>query len=160
MEFNSLSKSYNMAGWRIGMVAGNPDAVSYIETYKSQQDSAIFAPILAAGAAALQTDEAWLNQRNLTYQQRRDIVLDGLHAAGLRVESPQAALYLWVPIPEGKLNSMDFCATLLEDTGVSTTPGSVFGQHGEGYLRISLVNTKERIAEGIQRMAKWVRKRY
>lgn len=86
--------------------------------------------------------------------------MDGLHAAGLRVESPQAALYLWVPIPKGKLDSMEFCAKLLDDTGVSTTPGSVFGQYGEGYLRISLVNTKERIAEGVQRMAQWVRKHY
>ena len=160
IEFNSLSKAYNMAGWRLGMAVGREDVVGLIETYKSQQDSAIFAPILAAGIVALDTDLEWITARNRTYQARRDVVLDGLHSAGLQVPVPQAALYIWVPLPEEAPSSLDFCASLLEDTGVSTTPGVVFGQHGEGYLRISLVTGIERLEEGTQRMAEWIRKRY
>lgn len=159
IEFNSLSKAYNMAGWRLGMAVGNAQVLGYIETYKSQQDSAIFAPILAAGETALKSDASWLNERNRIYQQRRDAVLDVLHAAGLHVEVPQAALYVWVPLPAKDKSSLDFCAHLLEDTGVSTTPGVVFGEHGEGYLRISLVTSLERLKEGTQRMAEWIRKR-
>lgn len=159
IEFNSLSKAYNMAGWRLGMAVGNAQVLGYIETYKSQQDSAIFAPILAAGETALKSDASWLNERNRIYQQRRDAVLDVLHAAGLHVEVPQAALYVWVPLPAKEKSSLDFCAHLLEDTGVSTTPGVVFGEHGEGYLRISLVTSLERLKEGTQRMAEWIRKR-
>lgn len=157
IEFNSFSKTFNMAGWRLGIAAGNSDAVGFIETYKSQQDSAGFSAIMAAGMAAMQLDQEWLDARNRIYQQRRDAVLDGLHAAGLRVQPPQAALYIWVPIP-GRESSADFCVRLLEETGVSVTPGSVFGKHGEGYLRISLVTSLERLQEGTQRMADWLQK--
>lgn len=160
IEFNSLSKAYNMAGWRLGMAVGNPEVLGYIETYKSQQDSAIFAPLLAAGEVALQTDQSWIDERNRIYQKRRDAVLDGLHSADMHVEAPQAALYIWVPLPAEEGSSMDFCASLLEDTGVSTTPGVVFGKHGEGYLRISLVTDLKRIEEGTQRIVEWMRKRY
>jgi LL-diaminopimelate aminotransferase len=157
VEFNSLSKTFNMAGWRLGMVVGNSDAVGFIETYKSQQDSAGFSAVMAAGMAAMHLDEEWIDTRNRIYQERRDAVLDGLHAAGLRVQSPQAALYIWVPVPTEE-SSMDFCARLLTETGVSVTPGSVFGKHGEGYLRISLVSSRERLQEGAQRMADWLQK--
>lgn len=160
IEFNSLSKACNMAGWRLGMAVGNAEVLSFIETYKSQQDSAIFAPILAAGEAALRTDSEWIESRNREYQLRRDAVLNGLHAAGLHVEAPQAALYVWVPLPAAAISSLDFCADLLEETGVSTTPGVVFGDHGEGYLRISLVTKIERIEEGISKMAEWIGRRY
>lgn len=158
VEFNSFSKAFNMAGWRLAMAVGQPDILKYIETYKSQQDSAGFAPIMAAGEVALKTEQSWIDARNRVYQQRRDIVLDGLHAAGLRVEPPQASLYIWVPLPEGA-SSMDFCAKMLEEVGVSTTPGVVFGAHGEGYLRISLVTDLKRIEEGTQRMVAWLRER-
>ena len=157
VEFNSLSKTCNMAGWRLGMAVGNAKILSYIEIYKSQQDSAIFAPIFAAGEVALKTSQEWINDRNRIYQRRRDLVLNGLHEAGIHVEAPQAALYVWVPLPAFINSSLDFCAQLLEDTGVSTTPGVVFGEHGEGYLRISLVTKSERIEEGISRMADWIR---
>ena len=159
VEFNSLSKAYNMAGWRLGMAVGNSEILGYIETYKSQQDSAIFAPLLAAGEVALKTESEWINERNRIYQQRRDAVLDGLHSAGFQVEAPQAALYIWVPLPPEVKSSVDFCAELLDDTGVSTTPGVVFGKHGEGYMRISLVNELERLQEGTQRIVEWMRKR-
>lgn len=158
VEFNSLSKTYNMAGWRVGMAVGNPDAVKFIETYKSQQDSAIFAPLMAAGELAMLGEQDWLNERNRTYQARRDVVIDELHRAGVRVAPPQAALYIWAPVPNGE-SSLDFCAKMLEECGVSTTPGVVFGKHGEGYFRISLVTDIERMREGAQRMSAWLQKR-
>ncbi len=158
VEFNSLSKTYNMAGWRVGMAVGQPDALKYIEIYKGQQDSAIFAPLMAAGEAAMLGDQSWLNERNRVYQTRRDAVIDELHRAGLRVAPPQAAFYVWVPVP-GDESSMDFCAKMLNESGVSTTPGVVFGKHGEGYFRISLVAGVERLRVGAQRLAVWLQKR-
>jgi LL-diaminopimelate aminotransferase len=158
VEFNSLSKTYNMAGWRVGMAVGHPDALKFIETYKSQQDSAIFAPLMAAGELAMLGDQAWLNERNRVYQERRDAVVDELHRAGLRVAPPQAALYVWAPVPAGE-SSMDFCAAMLNECGVSTTPGVVFGKHGEGYFRVSLVTDVARLREGAQRIAAWLQKR-
>jgi LL-diaminopimelate aminotransferase len=158
VEFNSLSKTYNMAGWRVGMAVGNADALKFIETYKSQQDSAIFAPLMAAGELAMLGDQTWLNERNKTYQARRDVVIDELHRAGLRVAPPQAALYIWAPVPNGE-SSLEFCAKMLEECGVSTTPGVVFGKHGEGYFRISLVTDIERMREGAQRISAWLQKR-
>lgn len=157
IEFNSLSKTYNMAGWRVAMAVGQPEAVKYIETYKSQQDSAIFAPLMAAGEAAMLGDQTWLVERNRIYQERRDAAIDGLHRAGILVAPPQASLYVWAPVPGGEA-SMDFCARLLADTGVSVTPGVVFGQSGEGYFRISLVTDVERIREGVARIAAWLHK--
>ena len=155
IEFNSLSKTYNMAGWRLGMAVGQPDAVKYIDTYKSQQDSAIFGPFMAAAETAMLGDQSWLAERNRVYQARRDAVVDALHRAGLRVAPPQAAFYLWIRVPEGE-SSMDFCARILEDVAVSTTPGVVFGKHGEGYFRISLVTDIERLREGAKRIAGWL----
>lgn len=156
VEFNSLSKIYNMAGWRLGMLAGNRDVVRLVENYKSLQDSAAFAPILAAGVAALMGDQEWIETRNQVYQERRDIALDGLRAAGFVVETPRAALYLWVRLPEGE-QSIPFCGRILDETGVSLTPGVVFGQYGEGYMRLSLVTPTPRIAEGMLRLREWMK---
>ncbi|MEX1248433.1 MAG: aminotransferase class I/II-fold pyridoxal phosphate-dependent enzyme [Anaerolineales bacterium] len=158
IEFNSMSKTYNMAGWRVGMAVGHPDAVKFIDTYKSQQDSAIFAPLMAAAEMAMLGDQSWLTERNRVYQARRDATIDALHQAGLRVAPPQAALYIWAPVP-GKEGSMDFCARMLEEIAVSTTPGVVFGKHGEGYFRISIVVDIERIRDGVKRIASWLQKR-
>lgn len=157
IEFNSVSKTYNMAGWRVGMAVGQPDAVKFIDTYKSQQDSAIFAPLMAAAEAAMLGDQSWLNERNRVYQERRDAIVDGLHRAGLRVAPPQAALYVWAPVPGGE-GSMEFCSRMLEETAVSTTPGIVFGKHGEGYFRISLVTDVARLREGADRIVAWLQK--
>jgi LL-diaminopimelate aminotransferase len=156
VEFNSLSKTYNMAGWRIGMAVGNADVIKLLSTYKSQMDSSIFQPILEAGMAALEGDQDWLETRNAIYQQRRDIVVDALGKAGYGIVSPRAAIYVWARLPEGNTDSLDFCSRLLEETGVSTTPGVVYGQNGEGYLRISLGTATDRIQEAVVRMAGWV----
>jgi LL-diaminopimelate aminotransferase len=156
VEFNSLSKSYNMGGWRLGMVVGNPTLINYLFTYKSQVDSSQFGPIMDAGVAALTGDQSWLEERNDIYQYRRDIVLAGLRQAGFYVDTPLAAIYVWAHLPEKYHDSVDFCARLLEETGVSTTPGVVFGNSGEGYLRISLGIATDRIKEAVSRIVKWV----
>ncbi len=157
IEFNSLSKTYNMAGWRLGMAVGNSDIISYLNTYKSQMDSSIFASILEAGTIALQGDQSWLVERNLIYKERRDIVLEGLRALGFKAQTPPASIYVWAHLPEGRSDSILFCSKLLEETGVSTTPGVVYGAHGEGYIRISLGTATDRISQAMQRLMDWAR---
>jgi len=155
IEINSLSKTYNMAGWRIGMAVGNPQVISYLHTMKSQIDSSNFLPLLKAGAAAMTGDQTWTDDRNATYQERRDIIIEGLRRAGFSVETPPAAIYVWARLPEGENDSTDFCTRLLEKTGVSTTPGVVYGRHGEGYLRISLGTPTARVKEAMDRVVSW-----
>lgn len=157
VEFNSLSKTYNMAGWRLGMAVGNADIIGYIHTYKSQMDSSQFAPVIDAGITALTGDQSWLSKRNSIYRTRRDIVVNGLKEAGFDVDTPPAAIYIWAKLPEGFEDSMAFCNQLLEETGVSMTPGVVYGQYGEGYLRISLGTKTERIQEAMERIKLWMK---
>ncbi len=155
VEFNSLSKTYNMGGWRLGMVVGNPEVIGYLHTYKSQMDTSTFKPLMDAGAAALTGDQSWLEQRNLVYKERRDIILDALRRCGLQVRTPPATIYVWVRLPAGE-DSMAFCDRLLQDTGVSFTPGAVYGASGEGYARISLGLATERVREGMNRFIQWM----
>lgn len=157
VEFNSLSKAYNMAGWRLGMAVGNANIIGYIHTYKSQMDSSQFAPVIDAGITAITGDQTWLKARNAIYQNRRDIVVSGLKEAGFGVDTPPAAIYIWARLPEGYEDSMSFCNDLLEATGVSTTPGVVYGQYGEGYLRVSLGTKTERIQEAMDRIKHWIK---
>ena len=155
VEFNSLSKAYNMAGWRLGMAVGNEAVLSNIEMYKSQQDSAHFAAILAAGEAALYGDQSWIVERNAVYQERRDLVISALTNVGLHADVPKAALYVWARVPSG-FSSMEFCEQMLDEISVSVTPGSVFGKYGEGFLRISLITPLERLDEGLERIKEWL----
>jgi LL-diaminopimelate aminotransferase len=157
VEFNSLSKTYNMAGWRLGMAVGNPQVINYLHTYKSQMDSSHFQAVLDAGIVALTGDQTWLEERNEIYLHRRNIVLDGLRQAGFAPEIPPAAIYVWAHLPEGYMDSMAFCDHMLEEAGVSTTPGIVYGNFGEGYLRISLGTATQRIQEAMQRIVHWMR---
>ncbi|MDD3948342.1 MAG: aminotransferase class I/II-fold pyridoxal phosphate-dependent enzyme, partial [Anaerolineaceae bacterium] len=156
VEFNSLSKTYNMAGWRIGMAVGNKEAIRLLANYKSQIDSSIFLPIMDAGQAALTSDQGWLVDRNMIYQKRRDVVYQGLKAAGFEVDLPKAALYVWAKLPPEFNDPVIFCANLLNDTGVSMTPGLVYGPSGKDYIRISIVIPTDRIAEAIERMKNWI----
>jgi LL-diaminopimelate aminotransferase len=157
IEFNSLSKTYNMAGWRLGMAVGNADVIDYLFTYKSQMDTSTFGPIFSAAVKALTGDQEWLERRNLIYKERRDLVVDGLCSAGFTLEVPKAAIYVWAHLPEGENDSITFCSRMLEETGVSTTPGIVYGNHGEGYLRISLGTATDRIKEAMTRLVDWKR---
>jgi LL-diaminopimelate aminotransferase len=158
VEFNSLSKTYNMAGWRLGMTVGNAQVIKYLSTYKSQMDSSIFQPILAAGIEAMSGDQSWLEGRNAIYQKRRDIVLEAVREAGLYVHTPPASIYLWVKLPAGE-SSIDFSNQLLEDTGVSTTPGIVYGEYGEGFLRISLGSPTDQIEKAMSLFKDWMKNR-
>lgn len=159
VEFNSLSKAYNMAGWRVGMVVGNPQVVGYLSTFKSQIDSSIFMAVLDAGIAAMNGDQSWLEERNQIYQYRRDIVLETLRSVGLQAETPPAAIYVWARLPSGETDSMAFCDRLMEETGVSTTAGVVYGQYGEGYVRISLGTPTHLVREAMQRLVDWMKRR-
>ena len=158
VEFNSLSKTYNMAGWRLGMAVGNSDVIDYLFNLKSQIDSSHFAAIYSAGVSALKGDQSWLEERNLIYKKRRDLVVDGLRRAGFTVDAPKAAIYVWAALPAGQTDSTAFCAKMLEETGVSTTPGVVYGQHGEGYIRISLGAATDRMEEAMQRIVQWTKR--
>jgi len=158
IEFNSLSKTYNMAGWRVGMAVGNADLIQYLHVYKSQIDSSHFQPILLAAIAALTGDQSWIEERNLIYRQRRDLVVQALRQCGFDVQTPPAAIYVWAHLPPGLHDSTSFCERLLEETGVSMTPGVVYGEYGEGYVRISLGAPTERLDEAMQRLLSWIKR--
>jgi LL-diaminopimelate aminotransferase len=155
VEFNSLSKTYNMAGWRLGMAAGNPQVIGYLHAYKAQVDSSHFGPAQAAGAAALSGDQSWVARRNDIYQARRDMLLAGFEAVGIHARKPKAAIYIWARLP-GDLDDTTFCEQLVEVTGVSLTPGSIYGESGRGYIRISLCTPVPLIDEAMARLAKWM----
>ncbi len=155
IEFNSLSKTYNMAGWRLGMAVGNREMISAMLNYKSQSDSGHYEPILQGGIAALTGDQSWLEERNRIYQERIDFLAEGLRGLGLCPLKPRAALYVWTPTPQG-MDDFDFCQRLLEETGVSATPGPVYGQAGRGYFRMSICTPMDQIQEALSRMSAWL----
>lgn len=151
VELHSLSKTYNMAGFRAGMLVGNPGLVSAVGRLKSNIDSGMFRPIQYAAIEALHLPHSWLEQRNAIYRRRRDLLVDGCSALGMRAQRPQAGLYVWAEIPQG-FTSRDFANWLFDETGVFITPGTNFGQAGEGYVRITLTAPQERIETALQRM--------
>ncbi len=154
LEFNSLSKSHNLAGWRVAMAVGNSQAVKALGLVKSNVDSGIALPIQEMAIAALTGDQSWLVERNQVYADRLDATIGALHEMGLEANRPLGGIYVWTPVPEG-WKSADFCQALLQNTGVSIAPGSTFGDYGEGYARISLVQTRSRIAEAMRRWSDW-----
>lgn len=151
VEFNTLSKSHNMAGWRSGVVVGNSTVIKQLHALKANIDSGQFLPVMEASVAALTGDQTWLVGRNLVYQQRRDIIIQHLQQMGFDVKIPKASLYVWCPIPES-WRSRQFAALLLEEAGVSLTPGDIFGPHGEGYVRISVTVPEPLIEQAMIRM--------
>lgn len=153
IEFHSLSKTYNMAGWRIGFAVGNKDAIAGLGKIKTNFDSGIFQAIQEAGIEALNTGDRVLGKIRDTYQERRDALCEGLKKLGLEVNKPKATFYLWVKCPEG-VSSMDFTAHLLNKAGILTTPGNGFGAPGEGYVRFALTVPVKRIKEALERMGK------
>lgn len=155
IEFNSLSKSFNMAGWRLGMAVGNEQAVAALSRLKSQIDTSHFGPVLAGGVAALDGDKGWLQARNSIYAARRDLILEALKGIGMKASVPKGAIYVWAGLPGGRISSLEFASSLLEEAGVSVTPGVTFGQHGEGYVRLSLGVATERVREAMKRLSEW-----
>jgi LL-diaminopimelate aminotransferase len=151
LEFNSLSKTYNMAGWRVAMAVGSATAVEALARTKTQIDSGIFRAIQDASVVALTGDQSWLAERNQIYRERRDLILETLLGLGLQAKKPLASLYVWAALPEGR-SSVDFARLLLEEAGISVAPGSAFGTLGEGYVRVSVGMDTERIREAMERL--------
>jgi LL-diaminopimelate aminotransferase len=152
LEFNSLSKSYNMAGWRVGMAVGSQRAADALGRTKTNIDSGIFRAIQDAAVLALTGDQTWLRDRNEIYRERRDLILAGLADVGLQADCPTASLYVWARIPDA-YNSEAFAERLLLEASISVTPGTAFGPGGEGYVRISLGMGTERIREAMERLS-------
>ena len=151
VELNSLSKPFNMTGWRIGMASGNRDIVAAIAKVKSNTDSGIFNAIQYAGIEALDYCDNFTDHMVAVYGKRRESVLATLRALGWRYEAPKGTFYLWVPVPKG-FTSASFCDFLLEQCAVVLAPGAAYGVNGEGYVRFSLTVKEDRLEEALQRM--------
>jgi len=151
VEFHSLSKTYCMTGWRIGFAVGNKDAIANLGKLKTNIDSGVFQAIQYAAIEALTGDQGSVERIRQVFQKRRDIVVDGLASVGINVPKPRATFYIWAKVPKG-YTSADFCEKLIEEQGIVVTPGSGFGDEGEGYFRISITIGEDRIAEAIQRL--------
>ena len=155
VEFHSLSKTYNMTGWRIGWVCGNAQVVSGIAKVKSNIDSGIFSAIQIAGVEALSGPQEHIQKMRAIYQERRDVLCAGLKSIGWNFLKPEAAFYVWVSVPKG-YDSRGFAALLLEKCDIVVTPGVGFGKCGEGYIRFALTVSKERVQEAMERIQKRV----
>lgn len=154
VEFHSLSKTYNMTGWRLGMAVGNAEMMNALLIVKSNLDSGVPQAIQYMGIEALNTSDEWIDERNAVYQRRRDKVLDALASIGLETDPPKASLYVWARIPDG-YTSGEFAEVLLDQCDIVVTPGAGYGPSGEGYIRFSLTIDDEQLEEGLDRIAKW-----
>jgi len=154
VEFHSLSKTYNMTGWRIGMVVGNAAMIDALKKLKSNIDSGVPQAIQYAAIEALSGSQDCIPEHNAIYQRRRDLVIEVLNNMGLKAQTPKATLYIWARVPKG-YNSVDFAADLLERVGVLVTPGTGYGKHGEGYIRLSLTIPDARLVRGLSHLADW-----
>ena len=154
IEFHSLSKTYNMTGWRIGMAVGNADMIKALFQIKANLDSGIPQAIQEMAIEALTGPQNCVDDNVAIYQRRRDRVVRALSSMGLEVAVPQASLYVWAPVPDG-YTSAEFAARLLEDTDIVVTPGSSYGKYGEGYIRLSLTTPDEQVEKGCQRLESW-----
>jgi len=151
IEFHSLSKTFNMTGWRIGMAVGCAELVGTLAQVKSNVDSGVFQPVQEAAILALEHAEEFLGPIREVYQERRDTVVDGLRHAGFELPAPKATFYVWLPVPGG-WTSTDFTARLLDEAGIVTTPGNGFGDPGEGFIRMTLCSPAERLKEAVERL--------
>lgn len=158
VELHSLSKTYNMAGFRVGMLVGNAELVDAVGRLKSNIDSGMFRPVQYAAIAALELPESWILERNTIYRQRRDTLVEGCNALGLKTRRTQAGLYTWTAVPEG-FTSREFANWLFDEAGVYVTPGTNFGQAGEGYLRLAMTEPQERLELAIARIGEALRAR-
>ncbi len=154
VEFHSLSKSYNMTGWRIGMLVGNAAMVDALKRVKSNLDSGIPQAIQYAAIEALTGPQDCIREHNAIYQKRRDLVVEVLNSIGIEARPPKASLYVWAKIPGG-YTSAEFTADLLEQVGVVVTPGTGYGQKGEGYVRLSLTISDVSLVKGLSKLAGW-----
>ncbi|MDA0226068.1 MAG: aminotransferase class I/II-fold pyridoxal phosphate-dependent enzyme, partial [Proteobacteria bacterium] len=157
VEFFTMSKSYNMAGWRIGFMVGNRDLVHALARIKSYHDYGTFTPLQVAAIIALEGPQDCVEEIRTTYQRRRDVMVKGLRDAGWMVESPKASMYIWARIPEpyAKLGSLEFFKRLLDEAKIAVAPGIGFGEYGDDHVRIALVENEHRLkqaARGVREM--------
>ena len=153
VEFYSLSKTWNMTGWRIAAALGNADIIAGLGAVKTNLDSGVFQPVQYAAMAALDGSLNCVEENNRTYRERRDILVDGLGTLGWDVGKPRASFYVWIRLPEG-VKSTEMTARLIREAAVVTTPGVGFGAYGEGYIRMTVTSPKERLAEAVDRIRK------
>jgi LL-diaminopimelate aminotransferase len=153
VEFHSLSKTYNMTGWRLGWAAGNEELIRGLGRVKSNVDSGVFQAVQMAGLAALEGDQEPVRAMGRLYRERRAVLIEGLRAAGLEAFPSEATFYVWVRLPVG-LSSAEFSSRLLAEAGIVATPGNGFGPSGEGYARFALVQEVPRLREAAARLAK------
>jgi LL-diaminopimelate aminotransferase len=154
VELHSLSKSYNCCGWRAGMVVGNQDLVAALTRIKAHSDRGMFYPMQLAVINALNSPDGFMEKRNRIFQERREVLVEGLTKIGLKVYPPKATFYLWAGVPEG-YTSQDFCFKALDQANVWMIPGSLYGKYGEGYLRIAFTHSVDRLKEAIRRLQKF-----
>ena len=154
VEFHSLSKSYNMTGWRLGMAVGNEDIISALMVIKSNLDSGVPNAIQYMGMEAMELSQDAIDERNAIYERRRDRVVRTLQDIGLDAIPPKASLYVWTRIPEG-FTSAEFTALLLDEVDIVVTPGNGYGQYGEGYIRLSLTIDDEDMEKGLAKLSEW-----
>jgi alanine-synthesizing transaminase len=152
VEFTSLSKTYNMPGWRMGFAAGNPSLIAALARIKSYLDYGAFTPIQVAATEALNGDQRFVEETRQRYKERRDVLVQGLAQAGWPVPSPPATMFVWAPIPERfhNLGSLEFSKLLLNEAEVAVSPGVGFGEYGEGYVRLGLVENRHRIRQAVR----------
>jgi len=155
IEFYSFSKTYNMAGWRIGCVVGNSNLINSIFKTKCYVDFGLFSPLQRAAAFVLQSSQGCVENICKVYQRRRDVLVEGLKRCGWEIELPQATIYVWAPLPPpySKLTSYEFSEFLVKKTGVVTSPGTGFGEGGEGYIRFALVENEDKIKKAVERIS-------
>jgi LL-diaminopimelate aminotransferase len=154
VEFHSLSKTYNMTGWRIGMVVGNAAMIDALKRLKSNLDSGIPQAIQYAAIEALTGPQDCVQEHNAIYQRRRDLIIEVLNNIGLKAQPPKASLYIWARVPQG-YTSVDFTTDLLDKVGVAVTPGVGYGKHGEGYVRLSLTVPDAIVVKGLSKLSAW-----
>jgi LL-diaminopimelate aminotransferase len=151
IEFHSLSKTFNMTGWRIGCAVGNSEIISALGAVKTNIDSGAFQAVQLAGITALRSPAKMVSDIMKIYEERRDTIVDGLNSLGWKVPKPVATFYVWIPVPSG-YTSAELSTLLLEKAGIVTTPGNGFGKNGEGFIRMALTVDKERLAEAVDRI--------
>ncbi|WP_394217669.1 aminotransferase class I/II-fold pyridoxal phosphate-dependent enzyme [Halobacillus trueperi] len=153
VEFGSLSKTFNMSGWRLGYIVGNKELIRSLSVYKSNMDTSQFLPVQLAGATALRSDFSTVRANNRTYEQRLDLMMSAFNGMNIQAEKPKGTFFLWARVPEG-YTSQGFSEKMLDEAGIILTPGTAFGQKGEGYFRMSLSVPIERLHEASIRMKK------
>jgi len=158
VEFFTLSKSYNMPGWRVGFCCGNKDLLAALARIKSYFDYGLFTPVQVAAIKALDEGDEFVEEIRLVYQSRRDVLVKGLNSAGWKVEAPKATMFLWAKIPSAlrSIGSLEFSKRLLTEAKVAVSPGVGFGEYGEGYVRFSLIENEHRTRQAVRNIKKFL----